>query len=126
MTYSVVVNDNICSIILTEPDGQRTICLDVAEDHADRIARLLNLTKGSETKQSVFEACREEVELQLCKAHYEEVQADNPEILEMLETTLDRGIPLTVLKGWIEGMRQPEELTFKFYCAARWYEASKK
>lgn len=126
MTYSVIVNDNIYSIILTEPDGQRAICLDVAEDHAGKIAKLLNLTKGSEARSSVFDEYREKVELQICKAHYEEAQADNPEILEMLETTLDRGIPLAVLKGWIEGMKQPEELTFKFYCAARWYEASKK
>lgn len=126
MTYSVVVNDNIHSIILTDPAGaQRVICLDVAEDHADKITKLLNLTKGSEAKQSIFDKQQEKVELQFCKGHYEEAQADNPEILEMLEATLDHGIPLQALKGWIDGMKQPEELTFRFYCAARWYAKQK-
>lgn len=46
MTYSVVVNDNIRSVIHTDLDGaQQVICLDVAEGYADDIAHLLNLTK---------------------------------------------------------------------------------
>ena len=49
MTYSVVVNDGISSIIHTDPDGaQRIICLDVAEGYADQLAKLLNLTSGSQ------------------------------------------------------------------------------
>lgn len=49
MTYSVVTNDNISSIIHTDPEGaQRVICLAVAEDYADQLARLLNLTSGSQ------------------------------------------------------------------------------
>lgn len=49
MTYSVVVNDNISSIIHTDPEGaQRVICLDVAEGYANQLAKLLNLTSGNQ------------------------------------------------------------------------------
>lgn len=50
MTYSVVVTDNIRSIVHTDPDGaQQVICLDVAEGYADQITKLLNLTKKTES-----------------------------------------------------------------------------
>jgi hypothetical protein len=47
MTYSVVVNDNISSVIHTDTEGaQQVIALDVTEGYADKIAYLLNLTDG--------------------------------------------------------------------------------
>lgn len=47
MTYSVVVNDGISSVIHTDLEGaQQVVCLDVAEGYADKIAYLLNLTNG--------------------------------------------------------------------------------
>lgn len=48
MTYSVVVTDNIRSVIHTDPEGaQQVIALDVTEGYAEGYARFLNLTKDN-------------------------------------------------------------------------------
>jgi hypothetical protein len=66
------------------------------------------------------------VELELCKLHYEAVQAEFPDLLQFIEHALDEDIPLETVKGWIDGMGVGEELSHKFYSAARWYAENKR
>ena len=64
MTYSVVVNDNISSVIHTDLEGaQRIICLDVAEGYADRVARLLNLTSNQNWRGKFDNRQEKEIDL---------------------------------------------------------------